>query len=649
MPRDMLESLNRAVVETALDAIVMIDHTGAIIEFNPAAESIFGRKRDEVLGESMQQLLVPEHLRDGHARGMARYLQDRESTILGRRLRLVGLRSDGVEFPVELTVNQISDLEPPLFIGSLRDISEEVSSEERLKQVLAEAERANSAKDDFIALITHEIRTSMNGLLGMLQMLEEGTGERERGEFTLTARNSAEALLTIIDDILDFAQLNAGTAEPKLDAFELSKLVRSVVTILEPAAWKKDLSLTFTLPPELPEAVLGDQARIRQILMNLVGNAVKFTDHGNVWINVIRDPGTDSVWHFEVHDTGVGIELDNAEQVFEPFVQGTQSKRQQSGGTGLGLTISRTMAELLGGGIELTHRPEGGTTFRVTLPLEETVRPVVDAGGAKSAAGFERLHGLRVLVADDSKSNRHVAHAMLDAVGCRVSLVEDGLAAVEAVGDGTPFDVVLMDLNMPRLDGVDATAQLRDKGVAIPILAVTARPASDLASMRGFNGKVGKPILRARLYKALTRVLDAEPTAADQGAEAAEPDQHDPFVVDQAILQRLRDEVGAIPFPAIAQECLEELNSRIADLAKVDVANGKEVQFIVHDLDTSSGTLGAVRLNAVVRDLQNATSSDETLELDELRRLVIEEHRIALPVLEAVSNRLIGSPLDEEA
>ena len=627
----------------------MIDHTGAIIEFNPAAELIFGRKRDEVLGEPMQELLVPEHLRDSHARGMARFLQDRESKILGRRLHLVGLRSDGVEFPVELTVNQISDLEPPLFVGSLRDISEEVSSEERLKEALAEAERANGAKDDFIALITHEIRTSMNGLLGMLQMLDEGSGERERGEFTLTARNSAEALLTIIDDILDFAQLNAGTVEPQLVAFELSKLVRSVVTILEPAAWKKGLSLTFTLPSELPDAVLGDQPRIRQILMNLVGNAVKFTDHGNVWINVTRDPATDSVWHFEVHDTGIGIELDNVEQVFKPFVRGTQSERQQSGGTGLGLTISRTMAELLGGGIEVSRRTGGGTTFRVTLPLEETVGPVVDAGPAKSAVGFERLHGLRVLVADDSKSNRHVAHAMLDAVGCRVSLVEDGVAAVEAVDDGTPFDVVLMDLNMPRLDGVAATAQLRDNGVRIPILAVTARPTSDLASMRGFNGRVGKPILRARLYEALIRVLEVEPAAADERAAAAEPDQHDHVVVDEAILQRLRDEVGTIPFPAIARECLEELTSRMEDLAGVDLANGREVQFIVHDLDTSSGTLGAVRLNAAVRDLQNATSSDETFELDELRSLVIEEHRIALPVLEAVSNSLVGSPLDEKA
>lgn len=643
-----LGSLTRAMFETALDAIIMIDHEGRIMEFNPAAETIFGHARSDVLGQPMQGLIVPEHMRDGHSRGLARYLETRESQILGRRLRLEALGADGVEFPVELTVNRIPDLEPPVFVGAIRDISEQVSYEERLQSALAVAEEASTAKDDFIALLSHEMRTSMNGLLGMLQMLDGGADEHERAEFTTIARRSAEALLTIMDDILDFAKLESGTLESNPVAFDVGALVRGVSMVFQPVAAAKGLSLHVTLAEELPEAVRADRARLRQILMNLVGNAVKFTDSGDVTVAVTRveDTDSDAQWRFEVRDTGVGVAPDVANQIFEPFVQGKWATGRTFGGTGLGLAISRTMLEGMGGAIGFQSMPDEGSNFWFTLPLETVAAPQGADDSSDVSVALDHLDGIRVLVVDDSSSNRRVAQAMLEGVGCHVAFAKDGDAAVRMVADSGRYDVVLMDLNMPGLDGVRATERIRENGVTTPILSVTARPSEQVTSIAGFDGHVMKPILRGRLYRALIRALGLGSPVEDDdvGPESVHSDRRGLPVVDEAVLSRLQKEVGTLSFPAIAQDCLDELSARIADLTDVNLDHTDASRLIVHDLKTASGTLGATRLKQVIEDLEGAIDSVDTPRASDLRRAVLGEFAMAAPVLDQVRSRLASTP-----
>lgn len=640
-----LGSLTQAMFQTALDAIIIMDHRGCIVEFNPAAESIFGRTRSDVLDQPMQGLIVPEHMRDNHARGLDRYLETRESQILGRRLRLEALGADGAEFPIELTVNRIPDLEPPMFIGAIRDISEQVSFEGRLQSALEVAERASRSKDDFIAMLSHEMRTSMNGLLGMLQMLDGDAREHERAEFTTIARKSAEGLLTIIDDILDFAKLESGTLESTSVAFDLRALVRSVSMIFEPAATEKGLSLRVTLPEELPEAVLGDRARIRQVLMNLVGNAVKFTDFGHVAIEVARVEETDSSWRLEVRDTGVGVAPDLAHQIFEPFIQGPQSAGRQFGGTGLGLAISRTMLEAIGGTLGFESVADEGSTFWFTVPLAIVAgSPGTDDSRHVSVA-LDQLDGIRVLVVDDSRSSRRVAQAMLEGVGCRVALAKDGAEAVRMVGDHGPYDVVLMDLNMPELDGVTATKQLRDNGVTTTILAVTARSRDQLSNVVGFDGHVIKPILRDRLYGAMIQALGLGSPLDDSARPSSPPvDLPEPPVVDEAVLRRLKTEVGAVSFPAVALDCVNELSTRVMDLADVNLDDADASRLIVHDLKSASGTLGTERLTHLVEALEGAIHSADPLRVNDLRRAVLDEFAEAAPLLDEIRSRLASTP-----
>ncbi|MEO1086329.1 MAG: PAS domain S-box protein, partial [Acidobacteriota bacterium] len=367
------EALKSAMLETALDCIITIDHRGRILEFNPAAEATLGHRREEVLGREMSELLLPEAYRDAHGEGMARYLKTGVPRVLGQRLELPALRSDGQQLLMEVSITELPTSDgKPIFAGYMRDITARKEAEERMAQALGAAREANRAKSDFLASMSHELRTPLNVISGMTELAHDEMHEVDIGPYLDAIRSSASSLLNLIDDLLDFSRIEAGRFEVNLQPLDFRAFIGEMCQSLKHRAEKKGLDFVWSVQGSVPDSLMLDGRRLKQVLLNLLSNAIKFTDEGSVTLTCSATPSRGDLYELtiEVEDTGIGFDPLESETIFERFAQLRRPSGSRPEGTGLGLAISQALAELMGGGLVADSAKGQGSKFRLRLEAE---------------------------------------------------------------------------------------------------------------------------------------------------------------------------------------------------------------------------------------------------------------------------------------
>jgi PAS domain S-box-containing protein len=711
---EISEIRNRAILHSALDAIVTIDIEGKVLEFNPAASALFGYKPEEIIGKSMAEYLIPQRFREQHEQGMQHYRKTGKGDVLNRLVELTAVDRAGDEKPVEAAIIPVELAGSRFFTAFMRDISSRKQFEELIVEAKEAAESASRAKSDFLAVMSHEIRTPINAILGAVTLLGELDHNEEQSRYLKMADEASKSLLSLINDILDFSKIEAGKLELEPAEFDLVELVEETLGLFSKRAHELGLDLSSFFSAHVPRRITSDQGKIRQIILNLLSNALKFTEQGGILIRIETED--DGLIRFQVTDTGIGIEETKITTLFDQFVQADSSTKRKYGGTGLGLAISCRLAALLGGDMGVQTIKEVGSQFWFTIKpgssseihcikktahkatlvkLYETnlitlcaltrqlsamgleveihspgkdgqsriefsndqeswqynlteqvsnrimadslVKPVklddlymaldhqLNTTVQTKHAGvpeIRRQQHQRLLLAEDSQANQIIAKTFLENAGYDVDVVADGQEAVNAVM-ALPYDLILMDVSMPEMDGLEATRRIRelpDEKGQINIIALTAnvfKDDLDRCMEAGMNGFIPKPIDKNRLLSTLEHYL---PTPPLEDATTSTPEiAKDTRCLDQNILDQLINDVGEEVLPTMLEVYFKEVDNRCKQIKQAMTALDIEtMREQAHALKSSSGALGAANLRDIAEKIEYACKQGHDAEAKEI-------------------------------
>ena len=613
--------------ETNTDGIVILDRHG-FTDCNPATLDMFHmdkvedflKRRPEELGVEDQPcgtppyLLAERHIQEAVDNGHAFF-------------HWTARRPDGSSFPAEIALHAMALDGEPVIQAIIRDVSTRKEAEAVLEAARDTALAAAELKSQFVANVSHEIRTPMNGIMGMTQLLLGSPLTARQMEYAKTIAQSAEALLGVINDLLDFSKIEAGKLTLENIDFDLPGLLRDVIELHRPRADAKGLALVLETDTGLPCWVKGDPLRVRQILLNLTDNAIKFTQRGEVRIRA--EAQADGRVRISVKDTGIGMSETARGRIFKAFAQADGTVSRKYGGTGLGLSICRQLAELMGGELGVESAPDQGSTFHLTLPLPAI--PAPPAGAVEDAPLVTRFPGVTVLVAEDNPVNQKLIHFMLDNLGVTVKTAEDGRIAYDKLANET-VDLVLMDCQMPEWDGLTATRAIRERedrtgGRRLPVVALTANAMvgyAETCRAAGMDDYLTKPVREEELVAALNRQLPGRAVSEVATSKAALEEPPIASGFDIAKLRRVcrgdeaqvREMLGL--FVSSTEGLLEEL-ARALERKDATLAARQ-----AHQIKGASSYLGAAEVTSLAAEAETRAKAGE-----------LDACRVALEDLEA--------------
>jgi len=500
----------RKLIDTANDAVITIDADSIVVDWNSAAERIFGWSREEALGQLMHHMIVPEQYRKMHEDGLRRFIETGQATIVNKRIEIVALTRDGRVIDVELSIWPVKVGNTYTFSSFVHDITERKRVEAEIARMRDVALEATRLKSDFLANMSHEIRTPMNAIIGMSHLAMKTDLTPRQRDYVKKIQGSGQHLLGIINDILDFSKIEAGKLNIEHTDFELDKVLDNVANLISEKAAAKGLELVFDVEGNVPRYLNGDMLRLGQILINYSNNAVKFTEQGEIVIaaRIVEESESDVLIRFSVSDTGIGLTQEQIGKLFQSFQQADSSTSRKYGGTGLGLAIAKQLALLMDGDVGVESQHGKGSTFWFTARLGKSVE--------KHIITRQTFANRRVLVADDNETARHVLEGMLTGMAFIVEQATDGIAAVEAVkaavASGRPFDIVFLDVQMPGMDGIQAATSIVNLGLDdLPnLVLVTAYGREEIikeAEIAGLENILLKPVNPSTLLDLCMRLM----------------------------------------------------------------------------------------------------------------------------------------------
>ncbi len=487
----------RTVVDTIIDGVITIDTQSIVCDCNPATLRLFGYDYDEIVGHNVS-MLMPEPYRSQHDGYIRRYLESGQARVIGFGREVVGQRKDGSTFPMELSVGEASG-EQRRFVGIVRDVTRRRLYQERLREARREAQQANRAKSTFLANMSHELRTPLNSVIGFSGILLGGMAgaindeQRRQLEFI---QSSGQHLLELINNILDLSKVESGRMVLAVEPFELQALIRGAVASVQPQAEAKSLSVRMDLP-KTPITIVQDAGRLKQVLLNLLSNAIKFTHRGEIRVEADQEHGRITC---RVRDSGIGMSAADLERVFEPFVKVATEHSVEQPGTGLGLALCRSFAELMGGAISAESTPGQGSCFTLSLPsyapTQHATPPALRGGHDKRNQSGQRDADVPViLIIDDDAQARELKRIHLEQAGYQVLQLDSGRHAVETIRAQRP-DLVLLDLIMPEVNGWEVLAQIKqDPEIReTPVMCISILDGCERTLRMGAVGFMVKPI-----------------------------------------------------------------------------------------------------------------------------------------------------------
>lgn len=568
------------VVESMSDAVIVTDAQHRITDLNPAAERLIDRRLSEVKGQSILRAAA------AFSEQIQRFYN------LATAHEELPLMIDGEQRYFDLSISSLGDRHGSHMgrLVVLRDVTERRLAMQAMEQARAAAEAANEAKSAFLAMMSHEIRTPMNAIIGMTSLLLDTDLTPEQYDYAETVRSSSDTLLTIINDILDFSKIEAGKLELEQQPFDLRECIESALDLVVARAHEKGLDLAYRLDEQTPPAIYGDVTRLRQILVNLLSNAVKFTEKGEVVLSVAvkrkdekgklngrRDDGL-TVYElaFAIRDTGIGISEEGKARLFQSFSQVDASTTRRYGGTGLGLTISKRLAELMGGTMWVESEPGSGSTFHFTILAQEAPAP----SHPYMDASQPHLAGKRMLIVDDNATNRSILALQAQSWGILPYACASGKEALEQLRAGVPFDIAILDMQMPGMDGLMLAERIRslESERNLPLIMLTSLGQRDF-DMRDvqFAAFLHKPIKASQLYNVLLSIF----TEAEQARAGLKPTQETGVEFDALLGERLPLHILLAEDNTVNQRLALRLLGRMGYRADV-AGNGLEVLEALH-------------------------------------------------------------------